>query len=149
VAERISIVDLGCGLAQQSRALTEFLRDQGVKVSFALVDVETLRAAFLIWWGEKVNIRTSFLPCSASRPIPSLPEMDICYTTEFFEHVHDPLPYFEEINGKLLLGGLLVTGVMDQHAGLLHVSPHLAVLRARIDSLNYTELVDNRILIKV
>ena len=61
-------------------------------------------------------------------PIPALPGIDMCFTTEFFEHVHDPLPYFERIHGKLARGGLLVTGVMDHHAGFLHVSPQLHLL---------------------
>jgi SAM-dependent methyltransferase len=142
---RASIVDFGCGLAHQSRTLAEFLRDQGFEVTLTLADIETLRADFLIWWGGKAGIRTTFLPCTASAPIPALPEMDICFTTEFFEHVHDPLPYFEQIHGKLASGGLLVTGVMDHHAGFLHVSPQLKMLRTEIHSLGYTELVTNRI----
>jgi hypothetical protein len=78
-------------------------------------------------------------------PIPALPETDICFTTEFFEHVHDPLPYFERIDGKLTRGGLLVTGVMDHHAGFLHVSPQLQMLRHAIQARGYTELVPNRV----
>ncbi len=142
---RASIVDFGCGLAHQSRTLAEFLSGQGFEVTLTLADVETLRADFLIWWGKKVGIRTTFLPCTASMPIPALPGIDICFTTEFFEHVHDPLPYFERIHGKLARGGLLVTGIMDHHAGFLHVSPQLHMLRHEIQARGYTELVPNRI----
>jgi SAM-dependent methyltransferase len=142
---RASIMDFGCGLAHQSRTLAEFLRGQGFEVTLTLADVETLRAHFLIWWGKKVGIKTTFLPCTASVPVPALPEIDICFTTEFFEHVHDPLPYFEQIHGKLARGGLLVTGVMDHHAGFLHVSPQLHMLRHEIKTRGYAELVPNRI----
>jgi SAM-dependent methyltransferase len=142
---RASIVDFGCGLAHQSRTLAAFLRGQGFEVTLALADVETLRADFLVWWGRKVGIQTTFLPCTASMPIPALPETDICFTTEFFEHVHDPLAYFEQIHGKLARGGLLVTGVMDHHAGFLHVSPQLQMLRHAIQARGYTELVPNRV----
>jgi SAM-dependent methyltransferase len=142
---RVSIMDFGCGLAHQSRTLAEFLRARGVEVQLTLADVATLRADFLIWWGKKVGIRTDFLPCTASVPIPGLPGIDICFTTEFFEHVHDPLAYFERIHDKLAHGGLLVTGVMDHHAGFLHVSPQLDLLRREIEARGYTELVPNRI----
>jgi hypothetical protein len=80
-----------------------------------------------------------------ARGFSDLPEIDICFTTEFFEHVHDPLPYFERFHGKLARGGLLVTGVMDHHAGFLHVSPQLHMLRHEIQTRGYAELVPNRI----
>lgn len=142
---RASIMDFGCGLAHQSRTLAEFLRDQGFQVTLTLADVETLRAKFLTWWGKQVGIPTTFLACTSAAPIPPLPAMDICFTTEFFEHVHDPMPYFQEIDKKLEHGGLLVTGVMDHHEGFLHVSPQLSLLRHEIHSRGYTELVSNRI----
>lgn len=142
---RASIMDFGCGLAHQSRTLAEFLSDQGFQVTLTLADVETLRANFLTWWGKQSGVPTTFLPCTASTPIPALPEFDICFTTEFFEHVHNPLLYFEHIDNKLARGGLLVTGVMDYHAGFLHVSPQLPLLRHEIHSRGYTELVTNRI----
>lgn len=142
---RVSIMDFGCGLAQQSRTLAGFLRDQGIQVTVTLADVETLRADFLTWWGKRTDIPTTFLPCTAVQPIPALPEFDICFTTEFFEHVHDPIKYFEHIDNKLAYGGLLVTGSMDHHAGFLHVSPQLQILRSGIHLRGYTELVPNRI----
>jgi SAM-dependent methyltransferase len=146
---RASIMDFGCGLAHQSRTLAEFLRDKGFQVTLTLADVQTLRADFLTWWGVKTEIPTTFLPCTESTPIPPLPEFDICFTTEFFEHVHDPVPYFENIDNKLAHGGLLVTGVMDHHAGFLHVSPQLERLRHEIHSRGYTELVSNTIFRRV
>ena len=142
---RVSIMDFGCGLAHQSRTLAAFLRDQGLQVTLTLADIETLRADFLTWWGKQSGVPTKFLACTESVPIPELPEIDICFTTEFFEHVHDPLRYFEHIDHQLQQGGLLVTGVMDHHAGFLHVSTRLQMLRKEIQSRGYTELVPNRI----
>jgi SAM-dependent methyltransferase len=142
---RISIMDFGCGLAHQSRGLAEFLRDQGRQVTLTLADVETLRGDFLTWWGKKTAIPTTFLPCTAAAPIPALKDFDICFAMEFFEHVHNPLPYFEHLHEKLAHGGLLVTGVMDHHAGFMHVSPQLQMLRNEIHSRGYIELVPNRI----
>ncbi len=79
-------------------------------------------------------------------PIPEIPECDICQATEFFEHVHDPVAYFDSIDAKLRSGGLLVTGVMDHHADFLHVSPSLHALRDRLAARGYTELVPHRVL---
>lgn len=142
---RVSIMDFGCGLAHQSRALAQFLHDQGIAVTLTLADTATLRADFLTWWGKTVGIPTTFLPCTKSVPTPELPDMDVCFATEFFEHVHDPMPYFGHIDHKLADGGLLITGVMDHHAGFLHVHPQLQQLRLELQSRHYTELVTNRI----
>ena len=38
-----------------------------------------------------------------------------------------------------------MTGIMDHHAGFLHVSPQLHMLRQAIQARGYTELVPNRI----
>jgi hypothetical protein len=145
---RVSIIDFGCGLAHQSRTLAEFLRDQGIEIQLTLADIQTLREDFLTWWGKHTGIPTTFLPCTAATPIPELPEFDICLATEFFEHVHDPLSYFDRIDAKLAHGGLLVTGAMDHHAGFLHVSPQLGALRDRISARGFEVLVTNRILRK-
>jgi hypothetical protein len=144
----VSLLDFGCGLAQQSRTLAVYLRDQGIKVRLTLADIPTLRQEFLIWWGKHVAIPTTFLPCTRDTPIPELPECDLCQTTEFFEHVHDPVMYFDRFDAKLSHGGLLVTGVMDHHAAFMHVSPELGALRARIAERGYQTLVANRVLRK-
>ena len=144
----VSILDFGCGLAQQSRTLAVYLRDHGLKVRLTLADVPTLRADFLTWWGTHVGIPTTFLHCTLATPIPDLPECDLCQATEFFEHVHDPVVYFDRFDEKLSHGGLLVTGIMDHHADFMHVSPQLGALRTRIANRGYETLVTNRVLRK-
>ena len=144
-ATRLTIMDFGCGLAQQSRTLAEYLRDQGHEVSLYLADIETLRADFLTWWGRKTGIPTTFLPCTQAQPIPELPAFDVCFTLEFFEHVYEPMKYFERIDARLARGGLLLTGVMDHHADFLHVTPQLQSVRDAIHARGYVELVSNRI----
>jgi len=144
----VSILDFGCGLAQQSRTLAVYLRDRGITVRLALADIPTLRQEFLIWWGKRMDIPTTFLPCTLATPIPELPVCDLCQATEFFEHVHDPAHYFDRIDAKLASGGLLITGIMDHHADFMHVSPQLGPLRARIAERGYEELVINRVLRK-
>lgn len=146
--QRVSIMDFGCGLAQQSRSLAEFLRKEGMRVELTLADIPTLRAEFLSWWGKEVGIRTTFLPCTAEVPIPKMPAFDVCFALEFFEHVHDPLSYFESIDANLRPGGLLITGIMDHHVGFTHVSPQLGKLRTLVASRGYEALVVNRILKK-
>jgi hypothetical protein len=144
----VSLLDFGCGLAQQSRTLAVYLRDHGIKVRLTLADIPTLRQDFLIWWGRRMEIPTTFLPCTVATPIPELPECDLCQATEFFEHVHDPVQYFDRIDAKLARDGLLVTGVMDHHADFMHVSPQLGALRTRIAERGYEELVIDRVLRK-
>ncbi len=48
----ITILDFGCGLAQQSRTLAEYLLGKGLEVSLVLADIPTIRKDFLMWWGN-------------------------------------------------------------------------------------------------
>jgi 2-polyprenyl-3-methyl-5-hydroxy-6-metoxy-1,4-benzoquinol methylase len=148
VRQHVSIMDFGCGLAQQSRTLAEFLRARGAQVQLTLADIPTLRAEFLTWWGQQTGIATQFLPCTLEAPIPALPEFDVCFAMEFFEHVHVPVKYFEHIDAKLRAGGILITGIMDHHAGFTHVSPQLGELRDLVVARGYETLLANRILKK-
>jgi SAM-dependent methyltransferase len=143
-----SIVDFGGGLAQQSRTLAEYLRDVGVRVRLTLVDIPALRQEFLLWWGRRAKIQTTFLHGTAEAPIPELPECDLCQATQFFEHVPDPVAYFNGIDAKLAAGGLLITGIMDHHQDFMHVSPQLGALRNRIVECGYEVLVRDRTLRK-
>jgi SAM-dependent methyltransferase len=141
----VTILDFGCGLAQQSRTLAEYLRGRGQAVRLVLVDIPTLRREFLLWAGEHTGIPTAFLGCSADAPIPPLPRVDVCIATEFFEHVHDPARYFAHIDAALNDGGLLVTEISDHYAGFMHVSPSLEVLRGAVASRGFEAIVPRRI----
>lgn len=146
--DTVDILDYGCGLAQQSRSLAGYLQTRGVKVSLTLVDIPTIRKQFLLWLGEQNALETRFLDSTPELPIPALPEVDICFATEFFEHVYDPLPCFRAIHGALRTGGLLVTNVGDHHQEFMHVSPALDALRREIDALGYEALQPRRLLRK-
>jgi cyclopropane fatty-acyl-phospholipid synthase-like methyltransferase len=136
----VDILDYGCGLAQKSRALASYLKEKGIAISLVLVDIPTIRKDFLLWLGEKTDIPTTFLDCAADTPVPRLPQSDICFAVEFFEHVHDPVYYFNHIDAVLRTNGILVTNVMDHKEEFMHVSPHLDALRERIRTAGYEEL---------
>ena len=144
----VDIIDYGCGLAQQSRSLAYYLQEKGVQVSLTLVDIPTLRKDFLLWLGKRNALETRFLDSTPDTPIPALPEADICFATEFFEHVYEPLPYFRNIHSALRAGGLLVTNVDDHHQEFMHVSTRLDTLREEIDALGYEQLQPLRLLRK-
>jgi SAM-dependent methyltransferase len=137
---RIDILDYGCGLAQRSRELAKYLAGTGVQVHLYLADIPTLRREFLLWLGKQTGIATTMLDCTATRPIPTLAPCDICFATEVFEHLHEPVRHFEAIHAALKPKGILVTEISDHEAEFLHVSPHLAQLRDRLHSLGYGEL---------
>jgi SAM-dependent methyltransferase len=139
----VSILDFGCGLAQQSRTLAQYLRDKGLQVSVALADIPTIRKDFLLWWGKKADIPVTFLDCAADRPIPDLPPIDVCFALEFFEHVYDPVAYFKRIDQAMAGGGMLVTNMSDHHKEFMHVSPQLGALRESVRARGYEEIFTN------
>jgi SAM-dependent methyltransferase len=139
----ISILDFGCGLAQHSRTMAQYLRGKGLEVHLVLADIPTVRKEFLIWWGMRCAIPTTFLDCTAERPIPDLPQIDLCFALEFFEHVYDPVMYFNRINDALTPGGVLVTNFSDHHKEFMHVSPKLAPLREAVRKSHYEEIFAN------
>jgi SAM-dependent methyltransferase len=139
----ISILDFGCGLAQQSRTLAEYLRGKGLQVRIALADIPTVRKDFLTWWGKRCNIPMTFLDCTPERPIPDLPDIDLCFALEFFEHVYDPVAYFTRIDRALSGDGLIVTNFSDHHKEFMHVSPQLAPLRLAVNANRYEEIFAN------
>ena len=136
---KADILDYGCGLAQRSRSLAGFLRENGIEVRLFLADIPTLRKDFLLWLGEKTGIPTTFLECTAAMPIPELPACDVCFALDFFEHVHNPVENFNRIHQALRPGGLLEADLEDHENEFMHVSPRLGVLRARIRELGYEE----------
>jgi SAM-dependent methyltransferase len=144
----VDIMDYGCGLAQKSRTLADYLKKRGIATSLTLIDIPTIRKEFLLWLGKQTGIPVTFLDSSATEPIPDLPGCDICFATEFFEHVYDPIRYFDHIHAAIKRNGLLVTNVADHKEGFMHVSPNLLALRNRMKALNYKELLPNKIYMK-
>lgn len=143
--DETTILDFGCGLAQQSRSLAFKLSQSGSSVRLFLADIPTLRREFLIWIGAEVGIQTTFLECTSESPIPDLPRCDVCFSLEFFEHVHDPVPYLEAIHFSLNKGGLLITNVGDHRQEFMHVSPALRQVREQLRALNYEEILPLKI----
>jgi SAM-dependent methyltransferase len=139
----ISILDFGCGLAQHSRTLAEYLHGKGLEVHIALADIPTLRKDFLIWWADRCAIPLTFLDCTAACPIPNLPKIDLCFALEFFEHVYDPVAYFTRIDEALTSGAVLVTNFSDHRKEFMHVSPKLAPLREAVAARHYEEIFAN------
>lgn len=141
--KEVSILDFGCGLAQQSRTLAEYLHGKGLQVRIAVADIATARKDFLIWWGKKTGIATTFLECTTERPRPELPTIDLCFALEFFEHVYDPLAYFTSIDRVMAGNGILVTNMGDHHKDFMHVSPKLGALRQAVHASGYREILAN------
>lgn len=138
---RVDILDYGCGLAQHSRGLAQYLLGRGIPTHLYLVDIETLRKEFLLWLAKQLDVETTFIASTVpARPIPSLPPSDICFAQEFFEHVYDPVRYLDAIHSSLKPRGILVTNVSDHHSEFMHVSPRLSEVRARLNSLGYEEV---------
>lgn len=136
----VTVIDFGCGLAHQSRALCAYLLEKKRGVRLVLVDIPTLRREFLLWAGAQSGIPTEFLACTAEQPIPSLPAAHVCIATDFFEHVHDPVRYFDRIDQALVPGALLIADTEDHAAEFMHVSPRLDALRKRLIERNYATL---------
>jgi 2-polyprenyl-3-methyl-5-hydroxy-6-metoxy-1,4-benzoquinol methylase len=146
---QVDILDFGCGLAQRSRTLAACLKRKGVDVRLHLADIPTLRKDFLIWLGKETQIPTTFLSCTRENPIPTLPPCDFWLAMDFFEHVYEPLAYFEKLHTALKPNGLMMADVVDHEDEFMHVSPRLGALRDKIRDLGYKELVPGELFEKV
>lgn len=146
--EDVTILDFGCGLAHRSRSLAKFLSSQGKNCSVYLADISTIRKDFLAWLCEKDRIEMHFLECSEKSFVPDLPACDICFATEFFEHVSDPLRYFERFHAALNSNGVIITNIRDHEDDFLHVSPNLQKLRKKVQELDYDEIVSFQVFAK-
>jgi SAM-dependent methyltransferase len=145
----VDIIDYGCGLAHNSRTLAKYLKDKGIKTKLILIDIPTIRKGFLLWLRKQTDIETTFLDCTATSPMPDLPKCDICFATEFFEHVYEPTCYFDHIHAALKVNGLLVTSISDHKKEFMHVTPNLHALREKIQSMGYIELKQNQVFKKI
>lgn len=138
--DNITLIDFGCGLAHSSRMLTRYLKNKGCNVKLILADIPTIRKDFLIWLCKKEGVDMRFIDCTKDVPIPDLPRCNVCFATEFFEHVSQPLLYFDKFNESLVNNGLLITNISNHEDEFLHISPNLEQLRNSIQELNYEEI---------
>jgi 2-polyprenyl-3-methyl-5-hydroxy-6-metoxy-1,4-benzoquinol methylase len=136
----VCIVDYGCGLAQSSIALAERLRARGVGVTLVLVDIPTIVTTFLRWMTGKLGLVAEFILCDASQPYPVLPPCHLCVATEVFEHLHNPLNAFDNVDAALRPGGYLCADVSDHRAEFFHVSPALGELRSQFQARSYLKV---------
>lgn len=135
------IVDFGCGLAQHSIALAEALQRSGASPRLVLVDIPTMRKDFLAFLCAKLNIRAELIDSTRECPLPALPEADAYIVTEVFEHLHDPVRYFDAFDRSLRPGGYMLTQIKDHRPELFHVTPGLQALRERFASRKYEAVV--------
>ena len=137
------ILDFGCGLAQKSISLAQYIQRQGHPAELHLADIPTIRMEFLKWYCARLKIPMVFGECMPARPIPPLPRCDLCIASEVFEHLYEPLRYLNEFHEAIRTDGLLLTNVADHRDRLFHVSPKLEQVRARLKELGYQELRPN------
>jgi SAM-dependent methyltransferase len=136
----IAILDYGCGLAHESFSLAERLKERGGRVKLVLVDIPTLRKDFLISVSKKLSLTMEFIDCDKNTPFPTLPSCDVCIATEVFEHTHDPVRVFQNIDESLSIGGYFVANIGDHVEEYFHVSPDLTCLRAQVEARGYTNI---------
>jgi SAM-dependent methyltransferase len=136
--ERVDIVDYGCGLAQRSIALAGALKALGKDVHITLVDISRpLFVEFLAFLCERRGLASTFVEVQAGALFPSLPRHDFCDLVNVLEHLAEPCRALESIDRSLRDGGLLLAAVEDQADEIMHVSPNLGAVRARLAELRY------------
>lgn len=141
--EEIVILDFGCGLAHESRGIAHAFLSLNKSCRLLLADIPTIRKEFVLWLCRQEGIEASFYDCRAETPIPAFPRYDLLVATEVFEHVYDPVKYFETLNANLNPGGLIFTNVSNHHREFMHVSPNLEMLRTHIKTSGFREIRDH------
>jgi 2-polyprenyl-3-methyl-5-hydroxy-6-metoxy-1,4-benzoquinol methylase len=137
------IADFGCGLAQTSISLAEYLQGQGRSPELFLADLPLMHKDFLHWFCHQLKLPITFGDCTAAQPIPRLPLCDVLIVREVFEHLHNPLAYLEALAAVIKPGGFLFTNVGDHEVEFLHVSPTMAPLREFLRKHGWRELRSN------
>ena len=141
--DEITILDFGCGLAHESRGMARAFLGLNKPCRLLLADIPTIRKEFVLYLCRQNGIEASFFDCRAEMPIPAFPKYDLLVATEVFEHVHDPIKYFESLTANLDRGGLVFTNVSDHRRDFMHVSPNLEKLRAHIVASGFQEIRDH------
>jgi len=83
--------------------------------------------------------------CTPAEPLPALPPLDLCITTEVFEHLHDPIASLEATHKALKPSGFLYAGIHDLWPEFMHVSPDLSTCRDRLEMVRYDEVTPSLI----
>jgi 2-polyprenyl-3-methyl-5-hydroxy-6-metoxy-1,4-benzoquinol methylase len=139
----VSILDYGCGLAQNSRTLALELQKHGCPVRLTLADIPTIRKEFATYLCVQSGFDWNFIDCATENSVPPLHGFDVCFVQEFFEHVYDPLAYMRAFDSALTPGGFLVTNVADHETEFQHVTPDLSSVRNFLAGADYDELQPN------
>jgi cyclopropane fatty-acyl-phospholipid synthase-like methyltransferase len=147
--DEVVILDFGCGLAQKSRSIAKKLKAIGRKTHLLLADISTIRKDFLIWLCENEQISCTFYDCTEAKPIPEFPAFDVLVATEVFEHVNNPVKYFDILNQNLKTNGIMITNVCDHTNEFMHISPRLEPLKKHILNNGFLEVQENTIFKKI
>ena len=141
----LTIVDFGCGLAQTSISLAQFLQRRGQAPELFLVDLPVPQLDFLRWLCPRLKLPAGFAECTPSAMLPPLPSCDLLIATELFEHLHEPLGHLKAFVAAIRPGGFLFTNIADHDSEFLHVTPKLAALRDFLREQGWRELRASRI----
>jgi SAM-dependent methyltransferase len=141
----ISIVDFGCGLAQNSISLARALKRQGKSVRLHLADVSRLQLEFLQWFCAREGLAAETFHCSTRTPFPPFTGVDVVFAEEVLEHVHDPVAYVEALERMTAPDGFFLADVNQHEDEFMHVSPDLNPAREKLLSLGYEEIAACRI----
>jgi hypothetical protein len=107
-----------------------------------------MRFEFLEWFVKDLGFAAEMKPCVPNDPVPDLGPCDVLIAQEFFEHVHDPVFYLDELDPHLKPGGFLIAAVGDHEDEFMHVSPDLGPLRRRLLELGYEHVVPDHVMQK-
>lgn len=124
------IVDYGCGMAQLSFDICQ--KNPSAKVY--LVDVDMTISDFTVFRFEKYHYNFERIEITKDNLYPSLPKHNVCIANEVMEHVFEPSRVYDNIHSSMMTGGVLYGNFADHEKHMLHVSPDLSGLRARIAS---------------
>lgn len=141
----LTIVDFGCGLAQTSISLAQFLQGRGRTLELFLVDLPVPQLEFLRWLCRRLKLPATIAECTPTAMLPPLPACDLLIATELFEHLHEPLGHLKAFTTAVRPGGFLLTNIADHESEFLHVTPKLAPLREFLRQHGWPELRPSRI----
>jgi SAM-dependent methyltransferase len=137
----IELVDYGCGLAHRTLAIARLLKARGCEVKLNLVDIrKDLHGAFLEFLCKKYGIDHHFIEVSSETLYPELPPHDYCDNVSVLEHIREPVRVIDNTHRALKPGGLFLAYVADQEREMMHISPDLSAVRARLKELGYIQL---------